>query len=280
MKEAVVIKGSRSALLVKLSNEIPFAELVEKVAEKFHKTADFFGNGKILLGFTGRELSGEEEDILLETISANCSLQIPYLLDPDQEKEKFYSEYLELKQYKEEAERQKTEMRKAQEEKQKEKPKAAPDPEPHPVSMKQDFSGLHDIFYKGTLRSGAELVFEHSIVVLGDVKKGAHIASSGNIIILGSLKGTAHAGMYGDQNAFVVALNMDPVQIRIAEAIARAPDQSGEKEKKGFLFRKEKKNVPEKQTVYEPKIAFVEEGRIYMEAVGNDIYDDIHFLHT
>ena len=278
MKEAVVIKGSRSALLVKLSDELPFAELVEKVAEKFQKTADFLGNGKILLGFTGRELSSEEEDILLQTITANCSLQIPYLLDPDREKENFYSEYLELKQYKEEAERQKAEAALA--EQQEEKKPVAPDVKPHPVSMKQDFSGLHDIFYKGTLRSGTELAFEHSIVVLGDVKKGAHIASSGNIIILGALKGTAHAGMYGNRNAFVVALTMDPVQIRIAEAIARAPDHSGEKEKKGLLFRKEKKNAQKKQTVYEPKIAFVEDGCIYMESVGNDIYDDIQFFHT
>ena len=147
MKEAVVIKGSRSALLVKLSDELPFAELVEKVAEKFQKTADFLGNGKILLGFTGRELSSEEEDTLLETICANCSLQIPYLLDPDREKEKFYSEYLELRQYKEEAERQKAEAALA--EQQEEKKPVAPDVKPHPVSMKQDFSGLHDIFYKG-----------------------------------------------------------------------------------------------------------------------------------
>lgn len=280
MKEAVVIKGSRSALLVKLSSEISFEELVEKVAEKFRSTADFLGNGKILLGFTGRELSSEEEDILLETISANCSLQVPYLLDPDREKEDFYAEYLALKQFKEETEKQQIEAQAVPAEKPETNQRVAPALETAPVSMKQDFSGLHDIFYKGTLRSGTELVFEHSIVVLGDVKKGAHIASSGNIIVLGALKGTAHAGMYGDRKAFVIALTMEPVQIRIAEAIARAPDRSGGKEKKGILFRKEKKSTPDKPAVYEPKIAFVEDGCIYMESIGNDIYDDIQFFHT
>lgn len=52
------------------------------------------------------------------------------------------------------------------------------------------------------------------------------------MIILGSLKGNVYAGSSGNTNAFVVALDMDPVQIRIADTIARSPDKPRKKKKK------------------------------------------------
>ncbi len=80
-------------------------------------------------------------------------------------------------------------------------------------------------FYKGILRSGASLEFETSVVIIGDVNHGARVVSKGNIIVLGSLKGTAFAGACGNTNSFVVALDMRPTQIRIADTIARSPDK-------------------------------------------------------
>ena len=66
---------------------------------------------------------------------------------------------------------------------------------------------------------------ETSIIIIGDVKAGAKVVSKGNVIILGSLKGNVYAGSSGNTNAFVVALDMDPVQIRIADTIARSSDK-------------------------------------------------------
>ena len=62
---------------------------------------------------------------------------------------------------------------------------------------------------------------EASVVVIGDVEHGARIISKGNIIVLGALKGTAAAGMAGNQEAVVVALEMAPTQIRICDATSR-----------------------------------------------------------
>ena len=49
----------------------------------------------------------------------------------------------------------------------------------------------------------------------------------GNVIVLGSLKGNIFAGASGNENAFIVAPDMDPMQIKIAEYyLQEAPDSS------------------------------------------------------
>lgn len=81
-------------------------------------------------------------------------------------------------------------------------------------------------FYKGTLRSGQLLEADTSIVILGDVNPGANVISKGNVVVLGTLKGTVYAGGAGNENSFVAALCMNPVQIRIGDVIARSPDKA------------------------------------------------------
>ena len=134
-------------------------------------------------------------------------------------------------------------------------------------------------FYKGNLRSGQVLEVETSVIVIGDVNVGAKVVSKGNIIVIGNLKGNAFAGAGGNKDAFVLALGMQPIQIRIADFIARAPD----KEDKGFFRdkgffgrRKEKKNQQELQEPQEIKIAFVEGDNIYIEPLSKDVLRDIN----
>lgn len=292
MGQEIVIKGSQSAITVKLPPEISFDELTQKVAAKFRQSAKMLGDSQVILGFSGRELSDEEESILLENILANCSLQVPYLLDPDKEKEQFWSEYLMLKQYKQEQEyREKikeqaqtdhTETLAYQQQHTQEHVQSASLPAwnntlEEVVPLKNEFVTPNDVFYKGTLRSGSELYFEHSVVVLGDVKEGATIISDGNIIVLGALKGVAIAGKNGNEKAFIIALSLEPVQLRIGGLIAiltESPkDKKAKKEKKE---KKLKRFLKENEPVcYEPRIAYVDKGEITVELVGKNIYDEI-----
>ena len=122
--------------------------------------------------------------------------------------------------------------------------------------LEQDYSNTGQ-FYKGNLRSGQVLDVETSIIIIGDIKPGAKVISKGNVIILGSLKGNVYAGAAGNTNAFVVALDMRPVQIRIADTIARAPDN------------------PEKTPGNQTKIAFLDNGNIYIEPLDKDVMSDI-----
>ncbi len=84
------------------------------------------------------------------------------------------------------------------------------------------------MFYKGTLRSGQVFEADGSVVVLGDVNPGGKVVAKGSVIVLGSLKGNIFAGVDGNENAFVVALEMSPMQIKIGDIIARSSD-SGNK---------------------------------------------------
>jgi septum site-determining protein MinC len=117
-------------------------------------------------------------------------------------------------------------------------------------------------FYRGTLRSGQSIEFASSIVVIGDVNPGAKVVAKGNIIVIGSLKGSAYAGVNGSPNAFIIALDMDPMQLRIGELYARSPDS------KGFLKKK-------KQPSKEMQIAFVENNNIYIEPINRAVLNSI-----
>lgn len=80
-------------------------------------------------------------------------------------------------------------------------------------------------FVNGTLRSGQVVEYNGNIVIIGDVNPGAFIQAKGNIIVLGTIRGVAHAGMDGNYNSVVAAYNLQPMQLRIGDIIARPPDE-------------------------------------------------------
>lgn len=219
MNNSVVIKGNKYGIIVVLSPDISFDELKELVKTKFQESSKFFENAKMAISFEGRKLTNEEQREILDIINENTDMHIICVMDNDPEIEERFHKTLDQKL--------------------------------------MELSNNTGQFYKGILRSGASLEFETSVVIIGDVNHGARIVSTGNIIILGSLKGTAYAGATGNTSSFVVALDMSPTQIRIADVIARAPDK------------------PVKNEAKEAKIAFLEEGNIYIEPLNKSILQDI-----
>jgi septum site-determining protein MinC len=75
----------------------------------------------------------------------------------------------------------------------------------------------------GPVRSGMIVDHPGHLVVLGDVNPGAEIRAEGSIIVLGRLRGVAHAAI-GRDRGFIVALSLQPQQLRIARMVARAAD--------------------------------------------------------
>ncbi len=218
MKNPVVIKGNKSGITVHLDESLPFEELEQKVCEKFKSSADFLGDTQIALSFSGRKLSENEQFKLVECITEHSNLDVVCLVDDDAKREALFTKTLEDK-----------------------------------LMALNSNTGQ---FYKGTLRSGQVLEFDTSIVILGDVNAGAQIVSTGNIVILGKLLGNAYAGASGRENCFVVALQMNPTQIRIGDVIARSPDEKH-------------------KTELETKIAFSQEGNIYIESLDRNVLNDI-----
>jgi len=79
------------------------------------------------------------------------------------------------------------------------------------------------------VRSGQVLKAEGDLLLVGNVNPGGTVIANGNIFIMGNLRGIAHAGYSGRRDAVVVASNMVPSQIRIADCLNRAPDDYGKK---------------------------------------------------
>ncbi len=104
-------------------------------------------------------------------------------------------------------------------------------------------------FHKGSLRNGQKIEFDGSIVLIGDVNPGAELKATGNIIVLGHLKGMAHAGCNGMTEAFITAVYMAPVQLRIGDIITRFPEEN-------------------KRGPKSPEYAFVQEGQIFVMALS------------
>jgi septum site-determining protein MinC len=219
MNNSVIIKGNKYGIVVVLSPDVPFEELKQSIAEKFTESSKFFENAKMAISFEGRKLTNDEQREILDVISENADMHIVCIMDSDPEVQESFKKTLEQRL--------------------------------------MELSNNTGQFYKGILRSGASLEFETSVIIIGDVNHGARVVSKGNIIVLGSLKGTAFAGATGNTNSFVVALDMTPTQIRIADTIARAPDK------------------PVKEEIKEAKIAFLEDGNIYIEPLNKNILQDI-----
>lgn len=218
MNNSVVIKAYNGGIVVVLDPALDFDDLKEEIASKFRESSKFFNNAQMAISFEGRTLTDEEKIEVLGIISENSDLHIICIVEDDPDKDKQFQKSINEKL--------------------------------------MELSTNTGQFYKGNLRSGQVLEVETSIIIIGDVNPGAKVVSKGNIIILGALKGNVFAGAAGNEKSFIVALNMNPVQIRIADVIARAPDK------------------PVKNAVKEAKIAFIEEGNIYIEpldksAIGN-----------
>ncbi len=83
------------------------------------------------------------------------------------------------------------------------------------------------LLVRRTLRSGMRVTFQGNVVVLGDVNPGAEIIASGSVLVWGRLRGVVHAGAEGDDKAVVGALELHPMQLRIASVVSVAPAYRG-----------------------------------------------------
>ena len=226
MNHAVVIKGTTYGFSVYIDEQADFAMICDEVRNKFRESAKFFGNAKMAISFDGKKLSDAQQRELLDIIAENSEVHIVCVIEKNSETEELHRRSLE--------------------------------------NRLQELDSSNGQFYKGNLRSGHVIDTETSIIIVGDVNQGATVTSKGNIIVLGALLGNVYAGAGGNENAFVLALELDPVQIRIADTIARAPDKAGK-----MLWKREKEKSKE------PKIAFKSGENIYIEPVSRTVLNDI-----
>lgn len=80
------------------------------------------------------------------------------------------------------------------------------------------------IYLQMTVRSGMDIRHQGTVIIMGDVNPGGEIFAAGDIIVWGRLRGIAHAGYPNNPQCLIMALQMEPTQLRIADRVARAPE--------------------------------------------------------
>ena len=190
---AVILKGRKDGITISLDPVIPFVELKEHFQKRVVDTKQFFEGAKSNVSFTGRNLTEEEELELLDIITSETTLDVPFVAQDGFKpvNPSFVTD-------------------------------TAPNHLPHNV--------YNTSYHQGGLRSGQSIRYSGSVVVIGDVNPGSEIVAEGHVIVLGALKGMVHAGCTGNEDCFVSALVFWPTQLRIANIITYIPNDKKKKE--------------------------------------------------
>ena len=218
MHNAVVIKSSKAGMTVILDPDLPFGELLEAIGKKFSESARFWGSVQMTLTLEGRDLTAAQEFAIVDTITKNSQIEVLCLLDTDAERIERCEKALNDKL--------------------------------------MELNSQTGQFYRGTLKRGDCLESEASIVIIGNVDHGARVTAKGNVIVLGELKGTVTAGVSGNPQAVVMALDMAPLQIRIGDMSSRFNERN-------------------KRLGRGPMIALVEDGAIVMRSLKKSFLNNM-----
>jgi septum site-determining protein MinC len=233
MSQSVVVKSNKYGIHLVLDKDVEFKKILKEVVEKFKDTEKFFKSAKLAISFEGRELSTKQEQEIIDAIMDNTSIKIFCIVDNDPTREEHIRQQIENYQAVYE-------------------------------NPTVDNGGIE--FYRGTLRSGQTIECETGIVIVGDVNPGATVSSYGNIVVLGSVKGNVYAGIGGDDKAFIFALDMDPIQIRIGSIIAKSPDKT-------FVFGRRRRRA--KVADSNPQIAYAKDEMICIEPLTKELISNL-----
>lgn len=216
---SVIFKGSLNCLTIIMKEEVDFSSLLQQIEEKIASAGKFFKGATLSVKYRGKDLSPYEEDVVLKLLQNKSGAKIKNFEKDTEEAVSLEREVI--------------------------------DQQPLKSRMSNFFfKGLEEgitKFYRGTVRSGQLINFDGNIVVIGDVNPGGELIATGNIIVMGTLRGMVHAGSNGNKEAIVVALNLQPTQLRIADVITRPPDEKG---------------IPSQ---FVPELAYVKDDMVYID---------------
>ena len=199
MTEPIAIKGIKDGLLITLGDG-DWPEVVEGLIGRLEETPEFFKGARIIVQVGARALGAAELGKLRDQLGDHDVALGAVLSDSGATQMAAQSFGLEIKLP------------------QPAEPEPQIDPEEH---------GDEAVFVRRTLRSGRAIHHSGHVIVVGDVNAGAEIVAGGDIVVWGKVRGVVHAGAGGDESAVVCALDLVPMQLRIAGHIAISPERKG-----------------------------------------------------
>lgn len=219
MTEAVKITSYQNGITLRLNNEVSFEDILSELALKFTQGKNFFGKASVALSIEGREVTDVEELQIIDTIKKNSNVNIICIIGRNEETDRTFIKAIQQVE-------------------------------------KKLSGGDEGQFYRGTLKNNDVLETENSIIIMGDVNPGCAVISAKNIIVLGGLYGEAYAGGKSQEQAYVVALEMEPERLSIGDFKYKSKD----KQSKWGIRPK-----------VQPKIAYVKNEKIVMEPLTKEL---------
>jgi septum site-determining protein MinC len=189
---AVIFKGGKNGIIILLDEAATFEQICNSLRRKIRDASKFFAGAQTSISFKGKLVSEAEILNLLEIINEETDLSITFVEDLTGELPVSPSE-------------------------------ASPQSPTNEEKTQEPKDTVY--FHKNSLRSGQAIVQKGSVIILGDVNAGAQVTATGNVVVFGAMRGFVHAGSEGDESAFVVALSLQPIQLRIAEKIVHFPQE-------------------------------------------------------
>ncbi len=216
--DRVRIRGTSEGLVITLSAG-DLGALLRELDERLSSTASFFRGGRVALHVGPRELTTEDLKVLGQTISRNgVSL---WAVIGDSTATQAAAEALGLETT---FGPRVTPPPEAASPPRPERDEGQPETKVEDTALRLAQDTALGILVHRTLRSGQVIQHPGHVVIIGDVNPGAEIIAGGDVIVWGKLRGIVHAGATGDDGAVVCALSLMPLQLRIGNHIARAPE--------------------------------------------------------
>ena len=196
----IAIKGTRNGLLLTLEPGTSFSDLLNALADRISEAPSFFRGASLSVDTSHRSLQSSERS-QLEDLLAHYHMSVAPI-EPERRRGTHTTITL-----------------------------PSPDPSGEGAVTKDIEQAQRDgrdtedtLFLRRTVRSGQAIHHHSNVVVLGDVNPGAEIVAGGDIIVWGVLRGMVHAGYPENDTSLVCALQLTPVQLRIAHLLSRPPE--------------------------------------------------------
>ena len=238
--ELVSFKGMVDGVRINLGEDAGLFDILTELEKKIQESKAFFGDGDCRISFGGRHLSSVDKE-RLEELSKRL-LPLCRVSFDIQKKTAEQTDW--ILAYKE-----------------KDAPVEEPEEEKAPTEVNDaEFISVlrsnRARLYQGVVKPGLTLRSDGHLVLLGTVSEGASLIATGNIIVIGGLYGTAHAGCNGHNGSYIIAMDMRPEGLAIAQSgeeyvydteTEPQPDQISEKKSFFEKFKKKPEQTDEEK---------------------------------
>ncbi len=209
-KELIKLKGTIDGVKIYIDSESGISDIITSLYEKLRQFRKFFGDGHCNIYFVGRELTASDKMRLEAVVSAMLpESTVNYGERKKLSEEKYIEQTLELPldlsvEPAEEKENDSEESFREIKE-----------------VVTTNFKSSRARCYEGLVKSGKTVESDGHLILVGDVEEGGKITAVGNVVVMGSLKGSVEAGCMGNDNAYIIAMDFAPQEVRISRVLRK-----------------------------------------------------------